>query len=120
MIQLAIREDVHTMQEDKHATATMVRIELKRLNGTILGLVGGLLFGFSIFLATNVLLLQGKVDGPHLALLEQFFVGYKVSFEGSLTGFLYGFFSGFGIGYIIAGLYNWMAVLRQRIRNPRA
>jgi hypothetical protein len=108
------------MQQDKHATATMVRIELKRLNGTILGLVGGLFLGVSIFLATIVLLLQGKVDGPHLALLEQFFVGYTVSFEGSLTGFLYGFISGFGIGYIIAGLYNWMADLRRKNRPGKA
>lgn len=107
------------MQENNNALENMVLVELKRLNGPILGLVGGLLFGFSIFLATNVLLLNGRVEGPHLALLEQFFAGYTVTFEGSLTGFLYGFFSGFGIGYLIAGLYNWMADRRHRERTRK-
>ena len=108
------------MQEDNNAIEKMVLIELMRLNGTILGLVLGLLFGFGIFLATNILILKGgEVVGPHLSLLGQFFIGYTVSFSGSLLGFLYGFFSGFGVGYIIAGLYNWMAGLREKHRSGR-
>lgn len=105
------------MQEDNNAIEKMVLIELMRLNGLILGLVLGLLFGFGIFLATILLLLKGgEVVGPHLSLLGQFFIGYTVSFSGSLIGFLYGFFSGLGVGYIIAGLYNWMASLREKRR----
>ena len=105
------------MQEDNNAIEKMVLIELMRLNGLILGLVLGLLFGFGIFLATIILLLKGgEVVGPHLSLLGQFFIGYTVSFPGSLIGLVYGFFSGFGVGYIIAGLYNWMASLREKRR----
>ena len=105
------------MQQDNHAIERMVLIELMRLNGAILGLVLGLLFGFGIFLATNFLLLKGgEVVGPHLSLLGQFFIGYTVTFSGSLIGFLYGFVVGFGLGYIIAGLYNWMADLREKRR----
>ena len=108
------------MQEDNNAIEKMVLIELMRLNGLILGLVLGLLFGFGIFLATILLLLKGgEVVGPHLSLLGQFFIGYTVSFSGSLIGLLYGFFSGFGVGYIIAGLYNWMASLREKRRTKK-
>jgi hypothetical protein len=83
-----------------------------RLNAQILGLVLGLLVGLAIFMATNWLVIKGGhinaggeyVVGPHLQLLSQFFVGYKVSFLGSIIGFFYGFaigtLSGTGIGWI--------------------
>ena len=105
------------MQEDNNAIERMVLVELMRLNGTILGLVLGLLFGAGIFLTTNLLLLKGgAVVGPHLSLLGQFFIGYTVTFTGSLIGFLYGLIFGFLVGYLIAGLYNWMADLREKRR----
>ena len=108
------------MQEDNNAIERLVLIELMRLNGTILGLVLGLLFGFGIFLATNILLIKGgDVVGPHLSLLGQFFIGYTVTFAGSLVGFLYGLITGFGIGYVIAFLYNWIAGLRERRRSGK-
>ena len=70
-----------------------------RINTKILGLVSGLLIGFVIFVATNWLVIKGGyiahsdeiTVGPHLNLLSQFFIGYKVSFLGSLIGFAYGF-----------------------------
>ncbi|HSL30371.1 MAG TPA: hypothetical protein VK900_14320 [Anaerolineales bacterium] len=103
------------MQEDNSAIERLVLIELMRLNGVILGLTLGLLFGFGIFIATIILLLKGgEVVGPHLSLLGQFFIGYEVTFAGSLIGFLYGLGFGFVVGYVVAGLYNWMASLRER------
>ena len=105
------------MQEDNGAIERLVLIELMRLNGVILGLTLGLLFGFGIFIATLILVFKGgEVVGPHLSLLGQFFIGYEVTFMGSLIGFLYGLGLGFLIGYVIAGLYNWMASLRERRR----
>jgi hypothetical protein len=61
----------------------------------------------------------GEVVGPHLALLGQFFIGYRVTFAGSIIGFLYGMGLGFVVGYMIAGLYNWMANFREKrsLRN---
>lgn len=47
--------------------------------------------------------------GPHLALLGQFFPGYRVSVAGSVIGFAYAAASGFAAGYVIARLYNWAA-----------
>ncbi len=103
------------MQEDNNAIERLVLIELLRLNGVILGLILGLLFGCSVFVATILLVLKGgDVVGPHLALLGQFFIGYQVTFGGSIIGFLYGLLSGFVIGFIIATLYNWMASLREQ------
>src|ERR1051325_7263198 len=104
------------MQEDNNAIERLVLIELLRLNGVILGLILGLLFGGGIFIATVFLVLKGgDVVGPHLSLLGQFFIGYQVTWGGSIVGFLYGLLSGFVIGYIVATLYNWMASFREKL-----
>ena len=86
-----------------------------RLNAKIWGLVCGLLFGFAIFIATNWLIIKGGhisditgeyVIGPHLELLGQFFIGYRVSLLGSIIGFFYGFAVGTLIGTLIGWIYN--------------
>lgn len=84
------------------------------LNAKMLGLILGLLLGLGIFIATNWLVIKGpevtesgrQVVGPHLQLLSQFFIGYKVSFIGSIIGFLYGFAVGTIAGSLIGWLYN--------------
>ena len=86
---------------------------LLRLNAALHGVVLGVLFGLGIFLATNWLVIKGgRVVGPHLALLGQFFIGYRVTFVGSLIGFGYGFALGFVVGFTIAWLYNRALDLR--------
>ncbi len=108
------------MDQDPTAIEKLVLVELMRLNGVILGLILGILFGSVIFLATIILLLKGGDPvGPHLALLGQFFIGYRVTFAGSLIGFLYGLGLGFVVGYMIASLYNWLANLRERRSRVR-
>ena len=85
-----------------------------RLNVKILGLVLGLLFGLAIFIATNWLVIKGGhttpsgeyVVGPHLQLLSQFFIGYRVSFLGSIIGLFYGFALGTLCGSTIGWIYN--------------
>ena len=52
--------------------------EILRLNDTILALVLGLMTGLLVFVATNWLVIKGgNRVGPHLALLGQFFPGYR-------------------------------------------
>lgn len=93
------------------------------LNAKMLGLILGLLLGLGIFIATIWLLLKGpeftesgrQVVGPHLQLLSQFFIGYKVSFTGSVIGFLYGFAVGTISGSLIGWLYNRIVSLRNKI-----
>lgn len=87
-----------------------------RFNAKVLGLILGLFLGSSIFLATNWLVLKGgpvgphgtEVVGPHLQLLSQFFIGYRVSFLGSIIGFAYGFAVGTFAGALISYIYNWI------------
>lgn len=90
------------------------------LNIKILGLVFGTLIGLSIFIATNWLVLKGGyiasngeyVVGPHLQLLSQFFIGYRVSFLGSIVGFFYGFAIGTLCGAAIGWIYNKIVEIR--------
>ena len=92
-----------------------------RLNAKIWGLVCGLLLGFAVFIATNWLVIKGGhinvvtgnyVVGPHLQLLSQFFIGYRVSFFGSIIGFLYGFAVGTIGGTLLGWIYNKIIDLR--------
>lgn len=84
---------------------------LAKLDGLALGISLGTLFALIIFLATNLLIFKGGDEiGPNLALLNQYFIGYEITFGGSLIGLIYGFLSGFIIGFLIAFLRN--AVVR--------
>ena len=88
-------------------------IRILRLEAVVQGVAWGLVAGLALFLATNFLLLKGgRVVGPHLSLLRQFFVGYEVSFVGSLIGFAYAFVCGFVAGYLVSLVYN--RVVRRR------
>ena len=85
-----------------------------RFNVKFIGLALGLIIGLAIFIATNWLVLKGGyytpegkyVIGPHLQLLSQFFIGYKVSFLGSIIGFFYGFAVGTLCGAVFGLIYN--------------
>ena len=99
--------------EDREVIEEVVLTRLLRLNATVQGVVTGIVAGLGIFIVTNWLVLKGgEVAGPHLSLLGQFFVGYRVTFAGSLIGAAYGFACGFVGGYLIARMYNWFASLR--------
>jgi hypothetical protein len=95
----------------------IVRTRALRFSATVQGLVTGLVAGLAIFVATNWLILKGgTVVGPHLALLGQFFIGYRVTFVGSLVGFAYAFVLGFVVGYGVARMYNLIAGWRDGLR----
>ena len=74
----------------------------------------GLIMGLAVFVATNWLVIKGGhtttngkyIIGPHLQLLSQFFIGYRVSFLGSIIGFLYGFALGTLCGTVFGIIYN--------------
>jgi len=106
--------DMRQSEEEKLFSAIL------RLNTKMLGLVLGFLLGLVIFIATNWLVIKGGtidssgelVIGPHLQLLSQFFIGYRVSFLGSLVGFVYGFAVGTLGGALIGWIYNKIVDLR--------
>ena len=102
-------------QNNEKDLEQIVLTRLMRLNATINGIVFGLIFGLIIFIATIWLVLKGgRVVGPNLSLLGQFFIGYQVTFLGSFIGLFYGFVTGFIFGYLIAVIYNWIIGLKEK------
>jgi len=91
-----------------------------RLNAKVMGLILGILMGLVVFIATNWLVIKGGhispsgkyVVGPHLQLLSQYFIGYRVSFLGSIIGFAYGFAIGTLSGALVGWIYNKIVDLR--------
>ena len=106
------------MTENEKALEEVVLTRLLRLNAMVQGIVTGIVAGLGVFIATNWLVLKGgRVVGPHLSLLGQFFIGYRVTFAGSLIGFAYAFVGGFVGGYFVARVYNWIVGLREGKRR---
>lgn len=96
-------------------TEQLLERAVLRLNANILGAVLGIITGLGIFIATNFLILKGgPVVGPHLALLSNFFPGYRVTFLGSIIGFGYGLFTGYVAGFIIATIYNLVVKFKSK------
>ncbi len=96
----------------------LVRTRVLRTNAPSLALAVGLVAGAVLFVATNWLVLKGgEPVGPHLGLLSQYFIGYRVSFGGSLIGFAYAFVTGFVGSYAGAWLYNRVVDMRHGERS---
>lgn len=93
----------------------LLRTRVVRLNASAFALVLGLISGVGLFIITNFLVVKGgKVVGPHLELLGQVFVGYRVTFIGSLIGLVWAGFVGWLVGYVGATVYNLVVFLRGR------
>jgi len=104
---MTTRDDRSLAEDDKLFTGVLW------LNARVAGLVLGLLFALGIFVATNWLVIKGGDRvGPHLQLLSQYFIGYRVTFFGSLIGAAYGFAVGTLSGAMIGWIYNKIAAFR--------
>ena len=98
-----------------NAEEQLLKKAVLHLNGHILGFVIGVIGALVIFTATDWLVIKGgEVVGPHLGLLDQFFIGYSVTFVGSLIGAAYGFGLGYISGLIIGWVYNTVLFLKNR------
>ena len=101
--------------ENETSLFEVVNSRVVHLNATVQGVSAGVIAGLVIFVATNWLVVKGGVVvGQHLSLLNQYLVGYSVTFLGSLVGLVYGFVLGFGGGYFTARIYNWIVNRRRR------
>ena len=86
-----------------------------RLNSHVLGFVMGVIAALVIFVATNWLVLKGgRTVGPHLALLGQYFLGYRVTFLGSFVGAIYAFLCGYAAGALVGWIYNRIVLFKNR------
>ena len=109
--------DGKPMIDEEDFETELIKNAVLRLNGSILGIVIGILTGLLIFVATNWLVIKGGQNvGTHLSLLSQFFIGYSVTFVGSLIGFGYGLISGFISGFLIAWIYNKIVFLKGKFQ----
>ena len=103
-----------------HATERVIIEAFAKLDRTALGFAVGTLCGLAVFAATIFLIIKGgEVVGPNLALLGQFFIGYKVTVAGAFIGLVYGFIMGFVLGWLIGFLRNsivsaYLLILRTR------
>jgi hypothetical protein len=106
--------------DDPRTIDNLLVARMVRLNATVHGIVLGLVVGLGLFVATLWLVIKGgPVVGPHLALLGQFFIGYRVTLVGSFVGLAYGFVTGFLVAFIVTTLYNWIAGFREpRVGRP--
>jgi hypothetical protein len=91
-----------------------------RLRASVMAVTFGLAGGATLFVATVWLLIRGgEPVGPHLALLNNFFPGYSVTWLGAPIGFLYGVLVGAAVGWILARVYNSIADRRDPNGAPR-
>ncbi len=100
-----IRSDVAGPEDD------VVAVELERMFAKLdrwaFGGALGIVSGIVLCVMTLVLALKGgDTVGPHLALLGQYFPGYRVSLAGSLVGLGYGLLTGFVVGWLFALFRN--------------
>lgn len=99
--------------DEQDALEELALTQLLRFNAAVSGIITGILAGSTVFVATIWLVIKGgPVVGPHLSLLGQFFIGYRVTVGGSLIGAAYGFACGFAIGYFVAWMYNYLIDLK--------
>jgi len=103
------------MHQEDEQIRRLLKTRVIRLNEVVTGVSVGLIAGTLLFFATNILVLKGgNVVGPHLELLNQVFIGYRVTFLGSFIGFAYALVAGGIMGYCGAKMYNWIAAMNAK------
>jgi len=111
-------KDKLVTKAEERERVNWIRSHLFCMNAMINGLVGALIFGGGLAVATLWLVIKGGVDvGRHLGLLNNFFPGYSVTYFGSLVGFGYGVLVGFLLGYTASRVYNFFLYRRQGKRD---
>ena len=84
-----------------------------RMQAGILALVFAAICGFGLFAMTVWLVIKdGPMVGLHLELLNNYFIGYSVTWKGSFVGLFYGALIGSIIGWAIGKIYNRIVGLR--------
>ncbi len=86
--------------------------EFAKLDGIALGASLGIVAGMAVLAATWLLLLKGGSEvGPNIAMLAQYWPGYRVTFAGSFVGLGYALVLGFGLGFLFALARNAVNML---------
>jgi len=120
---LGSNHDLWQVNEELEYHEEVPEIVLKRMFARIdkLGFATALasVSSLLIFLATIFLVLKGgKVVGPNLQLLNEFFFGYTVTLKGAFIGMAYSFSWGFLFGWLFAYIRNlFIALFIYRVKK---
>lgn len=88
-------------------TDELIQEAFARMSPVALGISVGTVSGLGLFLATVVLLLKGgNVVGPTLALLDNYLIGFSVTWPGAFIGLVETSAGGFMVGFLFASLRN--------------
>ncbi len=103
-----VNEEEGYLEERREAFPEKILVRaFARMDSFAFATAIGTVAGLFMFLATIWLVIKdGGVVGPHLALLAQYFKGYTVTVEGALISFGFSFFWGFLFGWLYAYLRN--------------
>lgn len=86
---------------------TFIKSAFAKYDAIALGISIGIICGVGLFLATSILLINGGPNiGQNLALIANYFIGYKVTWAGAIIGFVQASIGGFVFGYVTAKLIN--------------
>lgn len=89
------------------STEQLLQRAFARLDAVALGIAVGALGGVGLCAATVILLLKGGAHvGRNLSLLQQYFPGYTVTWQGAFVGLAYGLAAGFIAGWLLATVRN--------------
>ena len=99
-------EEVAILDDVSDADRAVVKV-LARIDKLGFATSSGLISGLLVFLATVLLTMADDgVTTQALQLLNQYFIGYTVTFKGSFIGMGYTFLWGFSFGWLFAYLHN--------------
>jgi protoporphyrinogen oxidase len=107
-----VDREYHEEISEAHAPTTEAAIcgalgwVFQKVDPVALGLSLGIMGGALLMAATLVLVYGGGAAGSPLALLSQYFPGYRVTAAGSFVALAYGSLAGFVIGWSFAFLRN--------------
>lgn len=90
------------------------------LHKRCLGVAVGAALGVLVFCATALHLLRSPDEPYPLLLLQQYFLGFKVSWLGALIGSFWGFWLGFVVGWSFAFLRNLTLAVTSFVFRARA
>lgn len=93
----------------------VLRRAFARYDPVALGGATGVILALGLFIATAALLIKGgTVVGPHLSLLSNYLLGFKVSWPGAFVGMLEAGVIGFVFGYVLASVINLVVSIHER------
>ncbi len=103
--------------EELPRAATLLFAPLdKRAFGVAIGVATGLV----VFLATVLDLTLNSTPWLGLSLINQYFLGYSVSWPGAFLGLAWGFVAGFCAGWFVAFMRNLVLAISLFILQTRA